>query len=38
MDQYLTSGGRSIPKLVAFGEDGEERSFRSECFLNGSDV
>lgn len=25
MDQYLTNGGRSIPKLVAFGEDGTER-------------
>ena len=25
MDQYLTGGSRSIPKLVAFGEAGEER-------------
>jgi len=25
MDQYLTGGSRSIPKLVAFSEDGEER-------------
>lgn len=25
MDQYLTEGSRSIPKLVAFGDDGEER-------------
>jgi hypothetical protein len=25
MDQYLTDGSRSIPKLVAFSEDGEER-------------
>ncbi|MGI9175231.1 MAG: thioredoxin family protein [Rhodothermales bacterium] len=25
MDQYLTGGARSIPKLVAFGEDGEEQ-------------
>lgn len=24
MDQYLTDGSRSIPKLVAFAEDGEE--------------
>lgn len=24
MDQYLTDGGRSIPKLVAFREDGKE--------------
>ena len=24
MDRYLTNGGRSIPKLVAFSEDGEE--------------
>lgn len=24
MDQYLTDGSRSIPKLVAFGEDGTE--------------
>ena len=24
MDQYLTGGSRSIPKLVAFSEDGEE--------------
>jgi hypothetical protein len=24
MDQYLTDGSRSIPKLVAFSEDGEE--------------
>ena len=24
MDRYLTSGARSIPKLVAFAEDGEE--------------
>lgn len=24
MDQYLTNGSRSIPKLVAFSEDGEE--------------
>ena len=24
MDQYLTDGGRSIPKLVAFDEDGHE--------------
>ena len=24
MDQYLTDGGRSIPKLVAFGADGAE--------------
>ena len=24
MDQYLTEGGRSIPKLVAFGLDGQE--------------
>ncbi len=24
MDQYLTNGSRSIPKLVAFTEDGEE--------------
>lgn len=24
MDQYLTSGSRSIPKLVAFSEDGSE--------------
>jgi hypothetical protein len=25
MDQYLTGGSRSIPKLVAFAEDGTER-------------
>lgn len=25
MDQYLTGGSRSIPKLVAFSEDGTER-------------
>lgn len=25
MDQYLTDGSRSIPKLVAFGPDGQER-------------
>ncbi len=25
MDQHLTDGSRSIPKLVAFSEDGEER-------------
>jgi hypothetical protein len=25
MDQYLTDGSRSIPKLVAFSSDGEER-------------
>jgi thioredoxin-like negative regulator of GroEL len=25
MDEYLTGGSRSIPKLVAFGADGEER-------------
>jgi len=25
MDQYLTGGSRSIPKLVAFTEDGEEQ-------------
>lgn len=25
MDQYLTGGSRSIPKLVAFSEDGDER-------------
>jgi hypothetical protein len=25
MDQYLTDGSRSIPKLVAFAEDGTER-------------
>jgi hypothetical protein len=25
MDQYLTDGSRSIPKLVAFGDDGTER-------------
>lgn len=25
MDQYLTGGSRSIPKLVAFSADGEER-------------
>jgi len=25
MDQYLTDGSRSIPKLVAFSEDGEEQ-------------
>ena len=25
MDQYLTDGSRSIPKLVVFSEDGEER-------------
>ena len=25
MDQYLTDGSRSIPKLVAFSEDGDER-------------
>lgn len=25
MDQYLTDGSRSIPKLVAFGPNGEER-------------
>lgn len=25
MDQYLTEGGRSIPKLVAFSDDGTER-------------
>ncbi len=25
MDQYLTGGGRSIPKLVAFSEEGEEQ-------------
>jgi thioredoxin-like negative regulator of GroEL len=25
MDQYLTGGSRSIPKLVAFSEDGHER-------------
>jgi hypothetical protein len=24
MDQYLTDGGRSIPKLVSFSEDGDE--------------
>ena len=24
MDEYLTGGARSIPKLVVFGEDGEE--------------
>ncbi len=24
MDQYLTDGGRSIPKLIAFGADGTE--------------
>lgn len=24
MDKYLTNGGRSIPKLVAFNEDGDE--------------
>mgnify|MGYP000078865302 CR=1 FL=1 len=24
MDQYLTDGSRSIPKMAAFGEDGEE--------------
>jgi hypothetical protein len=24
MDQYLTGGSRSIPKLVAFSEDGTE--------------
>jgi hypothetical protein len=23
MDQYLTNGGRSIPKLVAFDDDGQ---------------
>lgn len=25
MDQYLTNGGRAIPKLIAFSENGEER-------------
>jgi hypothetical protein len=25
MDEYLTGGSRSIPKLVAFGADGDER-------------
>lgn len=26
MDRYLTKGGRSIPKLIAFDEEGRERS------------